>query len=119
MPSSGFGGFEHARPSLVGRREDPGLVFVSKSGSPIDAPSLRDVVRRWAKAAGIEKPVSPHTPRRSCATEMIRNGANATHVKELLGHEDLSSIDSYVRLVVTDLQDALRKHHLREKTDSP
>jgi hypothetical protein len=38
-------------------------------------------------------------------------------VKELLGHEDFSSIDAYVRLVVTDLQDALRKHHPREQEE--
>jgi site-specific recombinase XerD len=36
-------------------------------------------------------------------------------VKEILGHEDFTSINAYVRLVVGDLKEALRKHHPREK----
>jgi site-specific recombinase XerD len=42
----------------------------------MDGPSVRDVVRRWAKAAGITKVLSPHALRRACATEMIKNGAS-------------------------------------------
>jgi site-specific recombinase XerD len=58
-------------------------VFVSKSGLPMDGPSVRDVVRRWAKAAGITKALSPYALRRACATEMIKNGASVAAVKEI------------------------------------
>jgi len=105
----------HARPRLASTAVAVPNVFLSKSGRPLDGPSVRDVVIRWATAAGLEKPVSPHALRRSCATEMIRHGASAAHVKELLGHEDFTSIDAYVRLVVTDLKEALEKHHPRER----
>jgi site-specific recombinase XerD len=90
-------------------------VFVSKSGGVLDGPSVRDVVRRWAKAAGITKSLSPHALRRACATEMVKNGAPIAFVKEILGHEDFSSMDAYVRLVVGDLKKALAAHHPREK----
>lgn len=106
-----------ARPSLLGRREDPGRVFVSKSGLPLPGNSIKEAVSRWARAAGIGKTVTPHTLRRSCATGMIRNRANPAHVKDLLGHEDFSSLDAYVCLEIVDLKDAHRRFHPREQED--
>jgi len=103
------------RPALLARRDDPGAVFLSKSGLPMVGESVREVVRRWARAAGIEKPVSPHTFRRSCATGMIRNRANPGHVKDILGHSDFRSLQSYVRLEIVDLKDAHRRFHPREQ----
>jgi len=41
--------------------------------------------------------VTPHTFRRSCATEMIRAGANLYHVKDLLGHETLDTLRHYIQ----------------------
>ncbi len=78
---------------------------------------MKEVVLRWGRAAGIAKTVTPHMLRRSCATGMIRNRANPAHVKELLGHEDYSSLDAYVRLEIVDLKDAHRKFHPREQDE--
>ncbi len=108
----------HARPRLASTSVMTSLVFLSKRGNPLDGPSVRGIVMRWAEAAGIAKAVSPHALRRSCATEMMRHGAGAGHVKDLLGHEDFSSLDAYVRLVITDLKEALEKHHPRERMDA-
>jgi len=105
----------HARPSLLGRREDAGVLFLSKSGLPLPGNSVKEIVLRWGRAAGIPKTVTPHMLRRSCATGMIRNRANPAHVKDLLGHEDFSSLDAYVRLEIVDLKDAHRKFHPREQ----
>jgi integrase/recombinase XerD len=105
----------HARPSLLGRGEENARVFLSKSGRPLPGNSVKEAVARWARAAGIGKTVTPHTLRRSCATGMIRNRANPAHVKELLGHEDFSSLDAYVRLEIVDLKDAHRRFHPRER----
>jgi site-specific recombinase XerD len=106
-----------ARPALMGRGEDPGWLFVSKSGAKLNGNVVREVVRRWAKAAGITKEVSPHTLRRSCATGMVRNRANLAHVRDLLGHEDFGSLHAYVRLEITDLKDAHRRFHPREREE--
>ena len=66
---------------------------MSKTGAKLDGASVRILVMRAAKHAGIQKKITPHALRRSCTTEMIRRRANACHVKELLGHEDLRSLD--------------------------
>jgi integrase/recombinase XerD len=107
----------YARPSLLGRNEDNGILFLSKSSQPLQGNSVKEVVLRWGRAAGIGKTVTPHTLRRSCATGMIRNRANPAHVKDLLGHEDFSSLDAYIRLEIVDLKDAHRRFHPREQDE--
>ncbi|MBI2931799.1 MAG: tyrosine-type recombinase/integrase [Planctomycetes bacterium] len=106
-----------ARPALVGRREDGGALFVSKSGAKLQGNVIREIVARWTKAAGIDKPVTPHTFRRSCATGMIRNRVNPAHVKDLLGHDDFSSLSSYISLEIPDLKEAHKKFHPREQDE--
>lgn len=108
---------QSARPALVGRREDGGALFCSKLGRKLNGNSIREIVSRWAKAAGIEKEVTPHTFRRSCATGMIRNRANPSHVKDLLGHDDFGSLADYVRLEIADLKEAHRRFHPRERDE--
>jgi integrase/recombinase XerD len=105
----------HARPSLVSLGGEGAWVFLSKSGRPLPGNTVKEIVLRWARAAGIGKAVTPHMLRRSCATGMIRNRANPAHVKELLGHADFSSLDAYVRLEIVDLKDAHRRFHPREQ----
>ncbi len=105
------------RPALLARQDDRGLLFLSKSGGKLDGNTVREIVRRWARVAGMTKPVSPHTFRRSCATGMIRNRANPGHVKDILGHEDFRSLQAYVNLEIVDLKDAHRRFHPREQED--
>ncbi len=61
--------------------------------------------------------VTPHTFRRSCATEMIRGNANIYHVKELLGHESLETLRHYTKLTIMDLKKTHARCHPREKDE--
>jgi len=106
------------RPGLLGQKEDPERLFLSKSGKPLNGNAIREIVRRWTKAAGVEKHASPHTFRRSRATGIIRNRSNPAHVKNLLGHEDFASLDAYIKLEIQDLKEAHRKFHPREQDDN-
>lgn len=49
--------------------------------------------------------------------ELIRAGAHPWHVKEILGHEDLRSLDAYAKLTILDLTEAHRRHHPRKRDE--
>jgi integrase/recombinase XerD len=102
------------RPQLLGAKSTDRL-FLSFKGNPIDAHTLGDLVGKYAALAKIKKHVTLHVWRHSCATHMIRNNANLRHVQEMLGHRSLSTTERYLHLTVTDLKEAHRKFHPREK----
>jgi site-specific recombinase XerD len=98
---------------------NPGVqeLFLTSQGRPLRGHRIRAYLHRYAKAAGLEddQQVTPHTLRRSCATEMIRADANLYHVKEILGHASLNTLKHYIKLNISDLKATHAKCHPRER----
>ncbi len=51
------------------------------------------------RAAGITKPVTCHTLRRSFATQMLRSGYDPRSVQKLMGHKDIRTTMIYVQAI--------------------
>jgi integrase/recombinase XerD len=102
------------RPQMLGRRQSDGL-FISKRGRTISKNAVAGLVEKYAKLARIKKRITPHCWRHTCATHLVKNAANLRHVQEILGHKNLSSTETYLRLTITDLKEAHRKCHPRER----
>jgi integrase/recombinase XerD len=101
-----------ARPQLAVRRGEPAL-FLSKRGRRLDRANVAKIVRTHAKAAGIEKRVTPHTMRHTFATHMLRGKASLRHLQELLGHLRLETTQVYTKVDISDLKEVHRRCHPR------
>ncbi len=98
-----------ARPELV-KRVDPAL-FISRHGDRLSLVGLRAVVQRHGRAIGVR--ISPHVLRHTCATHLLRGGADIRHVQELLGHRCLATTALYTRVAIEDLRRVLARAHPR------
>lgn len=80
-------------------------LFATASGAHLDRNNLRHMLERNGKAAGVEN-VHPHRFRHTFAVEFLRNGGNVFELQQVLGHEQLSTVQRYVKLAEIDLESA-------------
>lgn len=87
----------HAFKEKNGRRPEKYL-FETKDKKTLNRSTINKIIDQLAKAAGIEKKVTPHTLRHSFATHLLENGAPLREVQELLGHTNVETTQIYTNL---------------------
>lgn len=93
-------------------------VFLSVRGRRLSEPAVLKLLRTLRTAAGIEKNVTPHTFRRTCATHLMKAGVSLRHIQALLGHASLDTTAIYLRLDTTELRKEMLLKHPRERLDA-
>ena len=76
----------------------------SNSGGHLRRETIHKILAQVARAAGIDKTVSPHTLRHSFATHLLESGADVRAVQLLLGHARLDSTATYLHLTTARLR---------------
>lgn len=90
-------------------------VWLDRNGKRFSYHVFRRHLLDLCQAAGLAVHVTAHTFRRSCATELIRGGANLWHVRDLLGHASVDALKPYIKLTIVDLKNTHAKCHPRER----
>lgn len=104
-----------ARPKLLRGRGASEAVFLSHRGQPLHPIDVAVRIRAYAQKAGLSKRPTPHSFRHSCATHLLKAGADIRFIQRLLRHKSISTTQVYTRLDLRDVQEALRKYHPRER----
>lgn len=90
-------------------------LFLSNRGRRINRVDVWKMIKRYAKAAGILKNVSPHTLRHSFATHLLDNGADLRVIQEMLGHASIGTTDRYTHVSRSKLRESFEAFHPRNE----
>ncbi|HUI05230.1 MAG TPA: tyrosine recombinase [Acidimicrobiales bacterium] len=109
----GPGGRPRLEPRRWARRGDAEAVFLNARGGRLTRQGVWGVLKKRARAAGLEDRVHPHVLRHSCATHMLAHGADIRVVQELLGHASIATTQLYTRVSAEHLRHAYEQAHPR------
>ncbi|MBD5779076.1 site-specific tyrosine recombinase XerD [Pelagicoccus sp. NFK12] len=104
----------NGRPRLV-KSKTGSAVFLSSRGSAISRKTVWVLVKKYTRAAGIDKPVKPHMLRHSFATHLLTGGADLRIIQELLGHADISTTQIYTSVEAERTRSAHDEFHPRSR----
>jgi integrase/recombinase XerC len=90
-------------------------VFVSKRRNRLTIRMAQYTFTALKHSAGLERFASPHTLRHSFATHMLEHGADLVVIKELLGHENLSTTQIYTNISREHIRKSYDNAHPRDK----
>jgi integrase/recombinase XerD len=74
-------------------------LFTSRVGKdkPLTTRSVQNIVKKYVRAAGITKAISPHSIRHTVGTNMALNEAPLLVIQQFLGHSDPKTTLRYIR----------------------
>ena len=90
-----------------------GAVFLDDKGGRITGAQVYNIVRKNLSLVTSLKKRSPHVLRHSFATAMLNNGAGLESIKNLLGHESVSTTEIYTHTTFEQLKRVYKEAHPR------
>jgi integrase/recombinase XerD len=105
---------EETRPKLA-RKKDEVALFLNPRGDRLTRQGFWQKLKEYAKSAGLDAQISPHTLRHSFATHMLSGGADLRAVQELLGHANISTTQVYTHLTSEHVRRTYERSHPRAK----
>ncbi|MCC6397451.1 MAG: tyrosine recombinase XerC [Bacteroidetes bacterium] len=97
-------GWLSVRKEFVLQGKDPGTLFLTVRGKPMSPKSVNVLVNRHIGAVSELQKKSPHVLRHTFATHLVNRGADLQAVRELLGHESLSTTQIYTHVGIDRLK---------------
>lgn len=98
---------------LKEKMDDSPYLIVNRYGNKISDRGIRKILDSIILEASLSYKISPHTLRHTFATHMLDSGADIEIVRELLGHESLSTTQIYTHVTSESLKMVYSETHPR------
>lgn len=98
--------------------EQTGAFFVNRHHRPLSDQSVRSIVNKYSKLAGVENHITPHMFRHSFATLLLEEGVDIRYIQRLLGHSSIVTTQIYTHVAGKKQRDILSEKHPRNKIHS-
>jgi integrase/recombinase XerD len=89
--------------------------FLNRNGRRLSEQSVRTLLKRHAKRAGVDGPVRPHLLRHSVATLLLEEGVDIRHIQHLLGHSSIATTQIYTHVNARNQREVLTTKHPRRQ----
>lgn len=90
-----------------------GYFFVNNRESRYTEQSIRLMLKKYTKQAGIERNIIPHMFRHSFATYLIEEGVDVSCVQQILGHSSIKTTQIYIHIAAKKQAEILKELHPR------
>lgn len=90
-----------------------GYFFVNNRESRYTEQSIRLMLKKYTKEAGIERNITPHMFRHSFATYLIEEGVDVSCVQQILGHSSIKTTQIYIHIAAKKQAEILKEMHPR------
>ncbi len=90
-----------------------GALFLNDKGERMTGMQVYSIVHKYLTAVTSLKKRSPHVLRHTFATAMLNNGAGLESIKNLLGHESVSTTEIYAHTTFEQLKRVYKEAHPR------
>ena len=87
------------------------ILFLTKKGNSINTKYVYRVINKYLGLVSDVEKKSPHVLRHASATHMLDGGADLIAVKEMLGHENLSTTQIYTHVSIERLKNTYKTAH--------
>ena len=104
---------QNTRPKLLKNTLDTEALWISNhTGKKLSDDGIAQVLKQIGKVAGLSQNLSCHVFRRTCASEMLRNGAHPEMVKRMLGHNSMKTLSQYLQVTINDIRNMHKNSRL-------